>query len=148
MLHWILIPVETVSFLLLLTVAVSITCSRFGQKYRYGRRSLESWVMNAIGWTTGLVSLAITSGVDNDKVSIGTASLVFHLAAVAVCDKLVREQGAWKAMVIAACSWTIAGSLQVGMGHWMLEDNQPSVANLNEVSWLAMTQSVLISWSS
>jgi hypothetical protein len=101
--------------------------------------------MKVIGWTTGLVSLAIT-GVDN--LSIGTASFVFHLAAVTVCDKLVCEKGAWRAIAIAVCSWTIAWSLQVGIGHWMFENNQPNVANMNEVSWLAMTQSVLITWSS
>jgi hypothetical protein len=101
--------------------------------------------MKAIGWTTGLVSLAITGP---DKISIGTASLLFHLAAVAACDKLVREKGPWKAFMIGASSWTIAWSLQVGVGHWLLEHNQPNVANINEVSWLAMTQSVLIAWSS
>jgi uncharacterized membrane protein YGL010W len=138
-LHWILIPVEAFSFLLFLTVALSIGTRR-------QKDGLESLIMKAIGWTTGLVSLVITTGLDN--LSIGTASLFFHLAAVAVCDKLVRENGPWKAIVIGASSWTIAWSLQVGVGHWILENNQPNVANMNEVSWLAMTQSVLIAWSS
>ncbi len=101
--------------------------------------------MNAIGWTTGLVSLAITG---SDNISIGNASLLFQLAAVTYCDKLVREKGPRKAIVIGASSWTIAWSLQVGVGHWIFEHNQPNVANMNEVSWLAMTQSVLIAWSS
>jgi hypothetical protein len=83
-LHWILIPIEAFSFLLFLAVALSI-----GTKWqKYG--SFDSLIMNAIGWATGLVALAIT-GLDN--LSIGTASLFFHLAAVAVCDKLVRERG-------------------------------------------------------
>jgi uncharacterized membrane protein YGL010W len=142
LLHSILIPVEALSFLLFLTIAVSILTRRQGHKDGEG---LESLIMKAIGWTTGLVSLAITG---SDKISIGTASLLFHLAAVAVCDKLVRAKGPWKAFVIGTLSWTIAWSLQVGVGHWILEHNQPNVANMNEVSWLAMTQSVLIAWSS
>jgi uncharacterized membrane protein YGL010W len=142
-LHSILIPVEAFSFLLFLTVALSIGTSRW--QWQKDGGSLESWIMKVIGWMTGLVSLAITG---SDRISIGTASLLFHLAAVAVCDKLVREKGPWKAIFIGASSWTIAWSLQVGVGHWMLEHNQPNVANMNEVSWLAMTQSVLIAWSS
>lgn len=143
LLHSILIPVEAFSFLLFLAVALSIVGTR-RQTKDAGKRN-KSLIMQAIGWTTGLVSLAIT-GFDN--VSIGTASLLFHLAAVAVCDKLVREKGTWRASVIAASSWTIAWSLQVGVGHWLFENNQPNIANMNEVSWLAMTQSVLIAWSS
>jgi hypothetical protein len=146
-LHSILIPVEAFSFLLFLTVALSIgtRCSGSRQKWQKDEKGLESWIMNAIGWTTGLVSLAITG---SDNISIGTASLLFHLAAIAACDKLVREKGPRKAIGIGASSWTIACSLQVGVGHWLLEHNQPNVANMNEVSWLAMTQSVLIAWSS
>jgi uncharacterized membrane protein YGL010W len=144
-LHSILIPVETFSFLLFLTVALSIVTRRSRWQCQKDEKRLESWIMQAIGWTTGLISLVITG---SDNISTGTASLLFHLASVAVCDKLVCEKGPWKAIVIGACSWTIAWSLQVGVGHWLLEHNQPNVANMNEVSWLAMTQSVLIAWSS
>jgi uncharacterized membrane protein YGL010W len=143
LLHSILIPVEAFSFLLFLTVALSVVTSR--RQWQKDGKCLESLIMQAIGWTTGLVSLSITG---SDNISIGTASLLFHPAAVAVCDKMVREKGPWKAIGIAASSWTIAWTLQVGVGHWLLEHNQPNVANMNEVSWLAMTQSVLIAWSS
>jgi uncharacterized membrane protein YGL010W len=141
-LHWILIPVEAFSFLIFLAVALSLS---IGTTRRQKDGSFDSFIMKALGWTTGLVSLAITRA---DNLTIGTASLLFHLAAVAVCDKLVREKGSRKAILIAASAWTIAWSLQVFVGHWLLENNQPNVANMNQVSWLAMSQSVLIAWSS
>jgi hypothetical protein len=62
-----------------------------------GWETLGYLIMNAIGWTTGLVSLAITG---SDNISIGTAALLFHLAAIAACDKLVREKRRRKAIGI------------------------------------------------
>lgn len=143
-LHWILIPVETFSFLLFLAVALSIGNR---QQQKYG--GSNAFIMSAIGWTIGLVSLAIAG---QDHLFLGVASLIFHIVAVAICDKLVHEKGPLKALIIGTVCWTLAWTLQVGVGHWIWERNQPNVANMNmqdnDVSWLSMTQSVLIAWSS
>jgi hypothetical protein len=59
------------------------------------------------------------------------------------------HQKIWNMFVTIVICWTLAWSVQVGIGHWILERNQPNVAaNLNDVSYIAMCQSVLIAWSS
>ena len=47
-------------------------------------------------------------------------------------------------------AWTVAWTLQIVVGHWVWEQNRPNVSpsTFNQVSYLAMCQSVLIAWSS
>jgi uncharacterized membrane protein YGL010W len=48
----------------------------------------------------------------------------------------------------AVVCWTVAWVIQVGIGHYYLERNEPNIANMSDVSFLSMVLSVLISWSS
>jgi uncharacterized membrane protein YGL010W len=131
--HWILIPVETTSFLLL-------TCTLL--------RSLHiphsDIVVASIGWTLGLVAVSITS-----HRLVGLACLIGHVGAAAWVNQTVRRFSSRKTLwVLGIVAWTLAWALQVGLGHWIWEGNNPNVANMSQVSWLALTQSVLIAWSS
>ena len=47
-------------------------------------------------------------------------------------------------------AWIVSWTLQIFVGHWMWEQNRPNISpsTVNEVSYLAMCQSVLIAWSS
>lgn len=131
-LHWFLIPIECWSALLL-SMAL-----------------LSPLVTVLLGLVLGVLSLMIAT----DPVR-GGCCLVFHVLAIALCflvsDSIVEtghmSRRFWLCL-IAAIFWIIAWVLQVGVGHWMWERNQPNVANINTVSYLAMCQSVLIAWSS
>lgn len=147
-LHWILIPVETFSFFLLLGVVVSAaaTASKHKKQKESTVDSLTAFIpiVKALAWTCGLVSVLIAV----DHRMAGAATLAFHVATASLCHKLIQAQGPKRVILIAAVCWTLAFSIQIGVGHQMFEENQPSVANPSVVSWLAMTQSVLIAWSS
>ena len=76
----------------------------------------------------------------------GLASLLFH-AAMSALTKV--EYGYIGSITrIALVVWTISWVLQVGVGHWVLEKNQPNVATIDQVSFLAVLESVLIAWKS
>jgi uncharacterized membrane protein YGL010W len=111
------------------------------------------------------IILGMLSSVIATEVRIGLATLVFHLAVAWSCDTLMErcscknnegavrggeEEHRWAALAaFAAWSWTVAWMLQVGLGHSLWEKNRPNVmANMQQVSYLAMSQSVLIAWSS
>lgn len=185
--HWVMIPVETFSFLLLIFASVEALLRhrrRGEQREDHQNPSKSEAAVKAdtanpnassiddssslfllsIGWCVGLVSALIAT---EDNRSIGLASLAFHVIACRVALRLVtgrsnRHQfdasppsstmfgpaAKHSPIVLAFFLWTISWSLQVVVGHWGFEGNQPNVANIDEVSWLAMTQSVLIAWSS
>ena len=111
-----------------------------------------------VGVGFGFLSLAIST-----QMWIGVACVIFHVFAVLSCYYLVLAvqetttrttdtdtycQETVLLTSIGVGTWTAAWVFQVGAGHWICEQNQPNVANMDEVSWLAMVQSVLIAWSS
>jgi uncharacterized membrane protein YGL010W len=122
-LHGVMIPVECWSALL------------------FSMTLLPSAITAVVGLALGWISLVIAT-----KPSVGVATFVFHLVAIGTCRE-VQSWGTVSALVIAGGSWTIAWALQVGVGHWIWERNQPNVATMTQVSYLAMCQSVLIAWS-
>ena len=124
-LHWMMIPTECWSALLILTVV------------------FPSWIGVGAGVVLGCLSLGIAT-----KPAIGFLSFLFHLAAIWSCAAMMTTWGRQVAFTVALMAWNIAWLLQVCVGHWMLEGNQPNVSNLKTVSFLAMIQSVLIAWSS
>ena len=135
-LHWIMIPLETFAFLL----AAAVVLSRI---MPVSSKS-NDLAMYSVGWTLGILSLAIAG----ESIFIGLISFFFHIAAASCANRLVQKLDLMSTVAVAMSTWTMAWILQVGIGHWLLEGNQPNVANITEVSWLAMTQSVLIAWKS
>jgi uncharacterized membrane protein YGL010W len=125
LLHWILIPAECWSALLL------------------GLLILPSSTICFVGLALACLSLVLAT-----NPTIGAATFLFHGFAVWTGLEIVTSLELWKAGVMCLSVWTIAWSLQVGVGHWIWEGNDPNVANLPNVSILAMCQSVLIAWSS
>lgn len=101
-------------------------------------------VVEAGGWTLGSVSWLLSPWT-----IIGMACAFFH---VLVCGCWARQCvdrcGIWSTFKVALILWTVAWTDQVAIGHWLLEVNQPDVADMSNVSWLAMTQSVLMAWKS
>jgi uncharacterized membrane protein YGL010W len=123
-LHWLMVPIECWSALLVSMVM------------------LPSLVTFLVGFGLGCLSVLIAT-----KPSVGMATFCFHLRAIWMCFEL-KSWGTFQALLIAGGSCTLAWTLQVGVGHWIWEGNQPNVANMKEVPYVAMCQSVLIAWSS
>ena len=124
-LHWILIPIECWSALLL--------CALIFPK------SLTV----LIGIALGALSLILST-----NTIVGMATFLFHVASLVLIHQIQEMYCPMEAFGIATTAWTLAWALQVGVGHWMIEKNQPNVANVQNVSYLALVQSVLIAWSS
>jgi len=125
-LHWIMIPIECGSIFLLLALMIP---------------NLLLW---CIGLSLGGLSILI---VRKKKFTIGIASCLFHIGTVPICIWIVDHWGPPTCLLGALVAWTMAWFFQVCIGHWILEGNQPNVADMQSVSYLAMCQSVLISWS-
>jgi uncharacterized membrane protein YGL010W len=125
LLHWILIPAECWSALLL------------------GLLILPSAIVLIVG--IGLACLSLVLATNS---TIGAATFLFHGFALWTGLEIVASRELWEAWVICLSVWTIAWALQVGVGHWIWEGNDPNIADLQSVSLLAMCQSVLIAWSS
>lgn len=133
--HWILIPVETASFLFGCSAILDTTGSS------------QSKIFPIIGWFLGLLSLLLAGP---NHVMIGLAACLFHVVIGTVSTRLSgAKQKKVLLIVTITIVWTIAWSLQVGVGHNLLEGNQPNlIANMQQVSYLSMATSVLVAWKS
>lgn len=124
-LHWILIPVECWSLFLVAYVL------------------LPPWLPFLVATLLGFIAWWIA-----ENPTVGCACLVFHLFVIGSCTVTIQNLTTWEALTVASIGWIFAWALQVGVGHWLWEKNDPNVAHIASVSWLAMCQSVLIAWSS
>ena len=123
--HYVMIPVECFSFVLF----VAITTGQL------------------VAWTIGVVLALLSFSVATDR-GIGLLACVYHLASSFYSIVVVDEYGRKTAFLMALVCWTVAWFVQVGVGHYLFEKNSPNVANMSDVSYLAMCLSVLIAWSS
>ena len=94
----------------------------------------------------GLLSLMIAT-----NFWIGLVTFLYHIAVLWSCEALMdryKHRDLWLVTAVAGMAWTLAWTVQVGVGHLVFERNLPNVANMKQVSYQAMCQSVLIAWSS
>ena len=181
-LHWILIPVETASFFLVLAI-VAFHGSLWERRIRKGvvgnrtiirqssngssrpnlkkrheitpqQHSLVIDLLSSIGWILGILSFVLCL-LDDGNVTlhqaawiIGIIAAAFHLALVPYSLAIITQWGSHVACLVAMVAWTLAWSLQVGIGHYLIEGNQPTIANKDQVSALAMVTSIVIAWKS
>jgi hypothetical protein len=155
MLHWYLIPVECWSALLFLWILVAVltrhvttleTFAVINQDTSDKVVSILRLVPKSATIVLGLISVAIAT-----KAWIGLLTFLYHVGVLLSCETLMErynEDDLWFVTAIAGAAWTLAWTVQVGVGHLMCEKNLPNVANMQKVSYLAMCQSVLIAWSS
>jgi len=94
------------------------------------------------------VILATASKTVAIQPTIGVASFMFHITSGWFAGMIVGAYDVKTALIISVGCWAVAWAVQLGIGHYLLEKNSPNVANLREVSYLAMCVSVLIAWSS
>lgn len=76
------------------------------------------------------------------------ANLGYPMSIDSTIQKSEYRQQLRDFLIVIVTAWSVSWIVQVGVGHWMWERNQPNVANIQHVSLLAMCQSVLIAWSS
>ena len=93
-------------------------------------------------------SLAILSMTVATHALPGVCSFIFHVGSSWLSHWIVTHHTTQGTIVIGMILWTGAWTIQVGIGHFLLEKNSPNVANMKTVSYLAMALSVLIAWSS
>mmetsp|Transcript_9502 Transcript_9502/g.26254 ORF Transcript_9502/g.26254 Transcript_9502/m.26254 type:complete len:202 (-) Transcript_9502:800-1405(-) len=169
-LHWILIPCETAGFLLMLAIVFRKLndWERMpphdddDKKSNYNSNSPGPIVFASLAWTLGILSLVLYVHDDDDhnernkddpsntfhSLGWGILACAFHVSLVPICNDIIRTVGMARSALLAGLVWTLAWGLQVGVGHYCWEKNQPNVANLDEVSYLAMLSSVVIAWKS
>ena len=109
MLHWLLIPIECGSALLLGAIVLPF-----------------EWIV-LVGMGLGTLSFILA-----ESRVVGCACWSFHAVAVVACRQTLVSVGAVGASAVALVAWTLAWALQVGIGHWMLEKNQPNVADTGQ----------------
>lgn len=123
--HWVMIPIECWSFFVI----------------------LASIVPNAMLWGAGILLGGLSVLLARRRFGLGIGCFLFHIAAVYHCLWVTQPLEPRTSFLVALTAWTVAWFFQVCIGHWVIERNQPNVANLESVSLLAMCQSVLLAWS-
>ena len=126
--HWIMIPVECGCLFWILALMI--------------RRN-----MFLLLWCVGLLlgGLSLVLARNN---ALGIACLLFHMGTVQGCIWITQYLEPQASLIGVVTAWTMAWLFQVCIGHWVIEGNQPNVANVESISILAVCQSVLIAWSS
>jgi uncharacterized membrane protein YGL010W len=137
--HWLLIPVETVTCLVLLNqFLLLLLCLAAAKKQRdtlnKKKRLLQCTFVQAINWTLGILSLIISPD------ATGLAAFFFHAGAV--------PRAKQQSLSSVAMAWFLSWILQICVGHWLLEGNVPTFQQNGGVSMLAVVTSVLIAWKS
>jgi uncharacterized membrane protein YGL010W len=160
MLHWILIPIETATSLMLIDrlIVWLTTRLKFGVTATSKRsdrvvdltvdRVFESAVIRAVN-----VTLAILSMAASPETFSGCVAAIFH-ASLAVTYRTKQPVS----LQFIGTIWLISWMLQIVLGHWLLEGNNPTfwrspnaaLSGLEQhgVSILAVATSVLIAWKS
>lgn len=138
-LHNVLIPIECFSAFLLIT----------GVSFRVlplSELQLNLLLVLLVGFSTGLISLVISPA---NHPWVGLASFGFMMASPWIsCVITKRYNQSWRILAVSLLMWITASSLQVAVGHWLWEKNSPDVLSSDEVSWLSLSHSVQIAWSS
>jgi hypothetical protein len=148
-LHWLLIPVECFCASLCLWILTGCFYNAFDN---FCHPIIWWFIPRAITGFLGLLSVLIAT-----NTTIGMVSFLYHIFLIKICDSLTTQidnhsyhpnEYLWVLVMIAAGLWTFAWTIQVYLGHVLFERNLPNIANPAQVSYLAMSQSVLIAWSS
>jgi hypothetical protein len=140
-LHQILIPVECFSAVLFLTCI----CFRALPLSEMQRNVLPVCIN---GWGMGMIALIISPA---EHPWTGIASFWFFFGSAWISCLLVTRYDPSLSMQIiwiTFISWSLASFLQVVLGHWFWELNEPDVVNSDRVSLLSLTHAVQVAWSS
>ena len=133
--HYIMIPIECWSLMLLCFIV-------FGDLGTVIVSTCLAILSLMVGTTTKNKNNSVMG------VRMGLLAASFHILTPVTFRAMSRSCTRPIMFAIAVTSWTVAWAAQVGIGHYIMEKNQPNVARIKEVSCLAMLLSVLIAWTS
>jgi len=144
-LHKALIPIETFSAVVFITTV-------WFHIFPLSDLLLTLLLVSTLGFGIGLTSLMIATA---NHPWAGVASFVFWVTSSMLACVVSRQKGISKdnafvlRLLLASFSWILASTLQVVIGHWLWELNDPDLlSSNNHVSWLSLVHSVQIAWSS
>ncbi|CAB9526417.1 expressed unknown protein [Seminavis robusta] len=143
-LHRVLIPVECFSAFLFITVICQSTLP-------LSYLQLHVVLVLGVGFHMGLVSLVIGKSPWSGLSSFGFMVAAPWISCILIQPRANKKDDKRHKMTVAIVSlgmWFIASSLQVAVGHWLWERNEPDVLSSDQVSWLSLTHSVQIAWTS
>lgn len=155
-LHWLLIPVEIITFLVLvdrLVLLLLLPLVSINQPLKKKKNSrlllvIQSrTIAQATNVTLGILSFFLVSPLPD---AAGLAALCLHgllFAIPLILPKRIKQNQLSMKRVVAA--WTLSWLLQICLGHWILEGNAPTFFQSKDgVSFQAVATSVLIAWKS
>jgi Protein of unknown function (DUF962) len=151
LLHHVFIPLETVGFFALLMLVLVSTTGVIMVRPKKCRDSIiviGRILVPTACWTLGLLSLILSPDL------VGVLALLFHGIAIPWLlprGRLLEEveyRRYHNSMMIAWTMLTIVSwGIQICIGHWVLEQNQPTLRQ-GTASALSMLTSIVISWKS
>ena len=106
--------------------------------------TILSWMLTCLAWTLGLLSAAVAA-----DWRLGGVVLTLHVVWMHVCVTLAHRQcdccGQYGALLV----WTASWALQIGVGHYWIEQNVPNLFHPHdEVSLLSTVTSIVLAWES
>lgn len=136
-------------------------CARELRFYRAYHTNRTNWLLHVVAvpieWASWLVLLAVVSrswrlhwALQAGVALVTLAGLHALVSAAAqlllalAADSVVDAMGPFYALAAAAVAWTASWALQVGVGHWMIEQNQPGMATA--LTPLSIVISVPMAW--
>jgi uncharacterized membrane protein YGL010W len=170
-LHRILIPVEVFALSLAIAAMIHTDCSFLARTKQQAslqgkvgmakssRRDilLCNTVIMSLGWILGLVAVLLSptlTGLWTCALHVGISKLTIQ--AIEYTHNYTRHKNkqadvtinriiSYQLFLSSAILWVISWSLQIVVGHWLLEGGSPNLGK-DSVSLLAMMQSILIAW--
>ena len=165
-LHYVLIPLEVASFLWLITSTVMAmlllpppaatttsrpwarsnpdkNTTRNVKKNLHCSTSTASLMVSSLGWTMGLLSASVAS-----DWRLGLVILLLHVTWVhLVCLVHIPRLGFGASVRMGLVVWTLSWGLQIGVGHYWIEQKPPNLFNPNDqVSLLSTVTSIVLAW--
>jgi Protein of unknown function (DUF962) len=181
-LHWVMVPIETLSFIILLyslmaflIIRLLVSEKQFASKdnrWNYLPGFKQSSLTSTKGMSSILRHLLSTVGVFLGSLSfmvstdlVGFFSLLVHIMPIQWILKVeysilsqnfslqrkvnLIQRHHLDLMYFSAINTVVSWTLQVCVGHWILEKNNPSlISNTNLISMLAILQPIVIAWKS
>jgi uncharacterized membrane protein YGL010W len=161
--HYLFIPIEYASFqVMLMSVCMGVLSTMYSPETSDMMLPAIANMIRGISWSVALLCLLVHSPYPR---AIAIAAAIFHaFTGEWISRRMVfmehheHEQmsvhgehvSAWWLTygLYAVMYWSLAWVVQVCIGHYYLERNEPNIAKMSDVSYLSMILSVLISWSS
>jgi Protein of unknown function (DUF962) len=144
-LHHVFIPLETVGFVAILVNTTGVIVHLFPKECR-DSIVIDRVFVPTVCWTLGLLSLILSPDL------VGVSAFLFHGIAIPWLIRRRRLEEEYRMRYPnSMIAWTmltiVSWGIQICIGHWILEQNQPALQQ-GTASALSMLTSIVIAWKS